>query len=166
MGGSTGDDLVEWRAQLTDVQIRCLRLVAEGYTSKEIAKQLGLSPMTVDQYLHRAKKVIGAPDRRTAARRVFEAQSDGTFKPFELKAAAVAEPSQDMALPAVPSGETQTDTAADQWQTGLGYPPLGGIRSDLDATQKTRVILRIAGLSLIYTIAFALVIGGSLKAFS
>lgn len=148
------------------MQVNCLRLVAEGYTSKEIAKQLGLTPMTVDQYLHRAKNVVGAPDRRTAARLVFNGQTAEPFKPFELKAPAVADTAHGMTPPPAPGGELQDDIVTNQWQTRLGYPPLGGIRSDLDATQKTRTILRIAGLTLIYTMAFALVLGGSLKAFS
>jgi DNA-binding CsgD family transcriptional regulator len=161
-----GDELDSWRTKLTDVQVRCLRLVAQGYTSKEIAKLLGLTPMTVDQYLHRAKQIIGAPDRRTAARLACEQRPLASFKPFELKAPTVAGQEPDMTLSEAPGGEAQEKTVADPWQVRLGFPPLGGIRSDLDATQKTRAILRIAGLALIYTTAFALVLGGSLKAFS
>lgn len=161
-----GGKLDSWRTELTDVQVRCLRLVAQGYTSKEIAKQLGLTPMTVDQYLHRAKKVVGAPDRRSAARIVSEQQPAASFKPFELKAPTVAGQAPDMTPSVEPGGEPQEQSASDQLQIRLGFPPLGGIRSNLDATQKTRTILRIAGLTLIYTTAFALVLGGSLKAFS
>ncbi|MDM7957527.1 helix-turn-helix transcriptional regulator [Blastomonas sp.] len=165
-GSVRGIFLEDWRAQLTEAQVNCLRLVAEGYTSKEIAKRLGLTPMTVDQYLHRAKTIVGAPDRRAAARRVFDPQSGRAFKPFELKTPAVAEQSKVMSLPGAPSEGPQDTAAASQWQARLGYPPLGGIRSDLDAPQKTMVILRIAGLSLIYILAFVLVLGGSLKVFS
>lgn len=100
-----GDGLDRWRTQLTDVQVNCLRLVAEGYTSKEIAKQLGLTPMTVDQYLHRAKKAVGAPDRRAASRRFFEQQADPLFKSFELKTPAVADSTQGMTPPRAPGGE-------------------------------------------------------------
>lgn len=91
--------------------------------------------MTVAQYLHRAKKAVGAPDRRAAARLVFEEQTDLSFKPFELKAPPVTDSNQSMTPPPVPGGELQDDIVTDQWQTRLGYPPLGGIRSDLDATQ-------------------------------
>ena len=160
-----GGDLDSWRTELTDVQVRCLHLVARGYTSKEIAKELGLTPMTVDQYLHRAKKTVGAPDRRSAARRVLDPPDAIVFKPFEFKTAAVAQPSPDVTPLALPGKGDLENSAAQQWQVHLGFPLLGGSRSDLDATQKTRVILRIAGLSLIYTIAFALVLGGSLKVF-
>jgi|JI7StandDraft_1071085.scaffolds.fasta_scaffold51257_3 DNA-binding CsgD family transcriptional regulator len=161
-----GNVLEPSRAELTDVQVNCLRLVADGYTSKEIAKQLGLTPMTVDQYLQRAKTAMGAPDRRTAARWLAESQQFRPFKSFELKPAPVVGPVPDVTPPVVPAEDEPSQTATGQWQTRLGYPPLGGIRPSLDASQKTSTILRIAGLSLIYTTAFALVLGGALKAFS
>lgn len=153
-------------AELTDVQVNCLRLVADGYTSKEIAKQLGLTPMTVDQYLQRAKKSMGAPDRRTAARWLVERPQSAVFKPFELKSPDVAEPAADVTPLALSEGDDPVTPATQQWQTRIGFPPLGGIRTTFDDGQKTQAILRIAGLSLIYTTAFALVLGGALKAFS
>ncbi|WP_033926410.1 helix-turn-helix domain-containing protein [Sphingomonas sp. 35-24ZXX] len=153
-------------AELTDVQVNCLRLVADGYTSKEIAKQLGLTPMTVDQYLQRAKKTMGAPDRRTAARWLVENAQPAAFKPFELKSPDIAAVAVAVTPLAASEGDKPAPPATDQWQTRIGFPPLGGIRTTLDDGQKTQAILRIAGLSLIYTTAFALVLGGALKAFS
>lgn len=161
-----GDDLNEAHAALTEVQVNCLRLVAEGYTSKEIAKRLGLTPMTVDQYLQRAKTALGAPDRRTAARWYVESLPERGFKSFELKPAPVADPATDVTPPALPAADLPDTPATSQWQIRIGFPPVGGIGSTLDASQKTAAILRIAGLSLIYTTAFALVLGGALKAFS
>lgn len=151
---------------MTEVQVNCLRLVAAGYTSKQIAKQLGLSHQTVDQYLQRAKTAMGAPDRRTAARWYVEGQPNREFKSFELKPVAVAEPANDVTPPVASAAEMPDAKATGQWQTRLGFPPVGGIRTSLDASQKTTTILRIAGLSLIYTTAFALVLGGALRAFS
>lgn len=55
-------------AQLTDVQRASLRLVGKGLTSKEIARETGLTYQTVDQYLSRAALLIGAQNRREAAR--------------------------------------------------------------------------------------------------
>lgn len=53
---------------LTDRQRGCLRLVARGHSSKEIAAELGISHHTVDLYLKRAIKTLGASSRRDAAR--------------------------------------------------------------------------------------------------
>lgn len=161
-----GDILEPSRTELTDVQVSCLRLVADGYTSKQIAKKLGLTPMTVDQYLQRAKTAMGAPDRRKAARWLAESQQIPPFKSFELKPPPVVEPANDVTPPVASAADMPNAQATGQWQMRFGYPPVGGIRTSLDASQKTTTILRIAGLSLIYTTAFALVLGGALKAFS
>jgi DNA-binding CsgD family transcriptional regulator len=53
--------------QLTDGQKACLRLVAAHFTSKEIARELGISPFTVDQRLDAARKKLGAESRKEAA---------------------------------------------------------------------------------------------------
>jgi DNA-binding NarL/FixJ family response regulator len=47
-------------------------------SSKEIARELGLSKHTVDWHLDKARKRLGAADRYDAARRVFDrAQASG-----------------------------------------------------------------------------------------
>jgi DNA-binding CsgD family transcriptional regulator len=53
---------------LSEGQKNCLRLVAKGMSSKEIAKVIGLTPQTVDTYLKAALARTGAPNRREAAR--------------------------------------------------------------------------------------------------
>lgn len=45
--------------QLTARERDCLRLVARGMSSKEIALTLGLSPLTVDGYLKEAARTLG-----------------------------------------------------------------------------------------------------------
>ncbi|MFS2108467.1 helix-turn-helix transcriptional regulator [Sphingomonas sp. Sphisp140] len=54
--------------QLTARERDCLRLVARGMSSKEIALALGLSPLTVDGYLKEAVRTLGVSTRREAAR--------------------------------------------------------------------------------------------------
>jgi DNA-binding NarL/FixJ family response regulator len=44
-------------------------------SSKEIARELGLSKHTVDWHLDKARKRLGAADRYDAARRVFDRAS-------------------------------------------------------------------------------------------
>ncbi|WP_164096634.1 helix-turn-helix domain-containing protein, partial [Serratia marcescens] len=53
---------------LTARERDCLRLVARGMSSKEIALALGLSPLTVDGYLKEAVRTLGVSSRREAAR--------------------------------------------------------------------------------------------------
>lgn len=56
------------RDKLSIGQQECLRLVGRHLTSKEIARQLGISKPTVDQRLDRARQVLGASSRAEAAR--------------------------------------------------------------------------------------------------
>jgi DNA-binding CsgD family transcriptional regulator len=55
-------------AILKDGQKDCLRLVLHHYSSKEIARQLGISSHTVDQRLRLATRLLEASDRFEAAR--------------------------------------------------------------------------------------------------
>lgn len=53
---------------LTRAQLDVLELVALRCTSKEIARELGISPVTVDQRIKRAQSILGATSRSEAAR--------------------------------------------------------------------------------------------------
>lgn len=53
---------------LTDQQKQCLRLVADMRSSKEIARELGISHHTVDQRIKRALFLLGLSKRIEAAR--------------------------------------------------------------------------------------------------
>ena len=55
-------------ALLTDREREILALVDRHFTSKEIARDLGIGVRTVDTYCDRARKKLGAPDRYVAAR--------------------------------------------------------------------------------------------------
>ncbi len=53
---------------LTPRQRDCLRLVANGYQTKEIAERLGISPGRVDKHITGALRVLGVSGRVQAAR--------------------------------------------------------------------------------------------------
>jgi DNA-binding CsgD family transcriptional regulator len=53
--------------RLTPKQIQCLSLVADGMTSKEIARALGLSARTVDDHVEKARIKLNAHSRQRAA---------------------------------------------------------------------------------------------------
>lgn len=56
--------------QLSPRQLECLALVAEGLTSKEIARRLSLSPSTVDSHISAAVRQLGCVTRAEAIRAV------------------------------------------------------------------------------------------------
>lgn len=67
-------DMEERLARLTPAQLDALELVALRRTSKEIARELGISPVTVDQRIKRAQLILGASNRNEAARFLISAR--------------------------------------------------------------------------------------------
>lgn len=63
-------------AALKDIHKDCLRLAGRHYSSKEIARMLGISKHTVDQRLRYATQQMGATSRFEAARRFCDNDSD------------------------------------------------------------------------------------------
>ncbi len=59
---------------LSPRQLECLRLAALGKTSPEIARMIGISPRTVDQYFAEARGRLGVRNRVQAVAR---AQAQG-----------------------------------------------------------------------------------------
>src|SRR5579871_793328 len=53
---------------LTPRERECLRLVDQHLSSKQIARELGMSKTSVDTYCDRARRKLGVEDRYAAAR--------------------------------------------------------------------------------------------------
>ncbi len=88
-------DLSARVARLTAGQRACLDLVDDHATSKEIARQLGISRHTVDARLRQAIQILGVSSRREAAviwRAAASAQGYQPFayQPSRLEAAGVS----------------------------------------------------------------------------
>lgn len=137
---------------LSEGQKNCLRLVAKGMSSKEIAKETGLTPQTVDTYVKASISRLGAANRREAARALV-AWEQGAGEPV---AAREAERPQLVA-------EQSSAEALSRW---LGLPPLGGRENDLSWAQKTVQALQVAIVAAATLIAIALAMAGMLKTFS
>jgi DNA-binding CsgD family transcriptional regulator len=75
-------DLASRVARLTAGQRECLDLVDDHATSKEIARQLGISRHTVDARLRGAIQTLGVTSRREAAVIYRAAQQAETYQPF------------------------------------------------------------------------------------
>lgn len=62
---------------LTKAQLEVLELVVLHRTSKEIARELGISPVTVDQRIKRAQSILGVSSRSEAARILISVRGAG-----------------------------------------------------------------------------------------
>jgi DNA-binding CsgD family transcriptional regulator len=61
--------------RLTGRQLECLRLAARPMTSKEIARELAISPRTVEGHLDKAVQLLGAGSRIEAVRMLGELEN-------------------------------------------------------------------------------------------
>ena len=94
-------------ARLSPGQRICLRLVQERLTSKDIARELAISPHTVDQRLRQAIEILGVSSRVEAAR-VFAAQENDAYQSLIYQAPYIADD-------AGPAPTPWTDTG-DRWR--------------------------------------------------
>lgn len=76
--------------RLSPSQLDCLRLVAEHYSSKEIAGELGISSHTVDQRIRLSLQILGVQRRAQAARLV--AQHSGPYQRLIHQSPHIAAP--------------------------------------------------------------------------
>lgn len=91
MSGSrdTDVDLAARVARLTAGQRACLDLVDDHATSKEIARELGISRHTVDARLRGAIQVLGVTSRREAAIIYRAAMQAQAYQPFAYQSPRV-----------------------------------------------------------------------------
>lgn len=125
---------------LTESQKNCLRLVAQGMTSKEIAQHIGLTPSTVDTYLKIACTRLGAENRRDAARRFLEAERSQGLGSQPPALPEADDPPHDAGR----RGEAERPNG---WiRSAITPPPIGGSTNDLNSSDRLLAMLRAACL--------------------
>jgi len=145
--------LAEPIERLTERQKTCLRLVAKGRTSKEISRELGISPATVDNHVRDALALLQVETRGEAARRLL-AHDRGEALTSQL--ISQADPI------AGTIGAAAVSHAADGPRRGwreLLIPPLGGTRNTLRPEIKIFAIIEIATLG--FASLFILTLGAA-----
>jgi len=147
-GGRPFDPATE---RLSERQKDCLRLVARGYTSKEIGRQIGISPATVDNHVRAALDNLRVESRAEAARILTAAEADQPL---------TSQPQPLVRLPSDAAVEDVSGLSRRWWQRIV--PPLGGSRNSLGAEAKLFAILRVAVLGfsslMILTIGIAVLL--------
>ena len=139
--------------RLTDRQKECLRLVGQGYTSKEIGRVLQLSPSTVDNHILAAVQAVGAMSRGEAAR--FLASTEDRQK-LPRETHTLAEPQISGLLLS-----TAKPPVLSIFGRQIGtFPPVGGHENDLDVATRTTRILQVSALGFGTVMSLALMIAG------
>ena len=145
--------------RLTERQKDCLRLVAQGYTSKEIGRALDLSPSTVDNHILTAVQSMSANSRGEAARSLAGLE---TRQKLPRESQALAESPQSGLLS--PSAEAPALTIRDRKLWTL--PPIGGQTNELDNAERSLRIVQVAAVGFGTVMSLTLLIAGAFKIFS
>lgn len=118
-------------ARLSEAQRACLRRVLAHQTSKDIARELGISPHTVDQRLRVAAKTLGVAGRIEAAKLLAAHEQDvpDAYQPLIYQSSAIA-PEDDISVsPPWTAGDQSTgqrefgDTARERQLSYQSFVP-------------------------------------------
>jgi DNA-binding CsgD family transcriptional regulator len=127
---------------LSSRQAQCLILASKGLTSKEIAREIGISPSTVDSHIRAGTARLGVRGRRAAVRTLFEERT------------------------CEPSGMGTRPVAAAGAQRWLSLPPFGGRRNGWSVIRRLSAVLQIALLATMVFAAITITISGIVALFS
>jgi DNA-binding CsgD family transcriptional regulator len=166
-----GDDRL---SKITEGQRACLRFVFMHLSSKDIARELGISPHTVDQRIRVAIQQLGVTSRVEAARLLAASEGVAPYQPTIYQSPHIAMSPPAASYPASANAPERTEGCADE-VTGIGlaamdtalpprrqharmpFPSYKGERNDLDLMQRLGWIIAIAIGS---TISFGTLLAG------
>lgn len=151
--------------RLTPRERSCLELVVQLYDSKEIAGRLGLSPATVNRYLHDATRKLGGRNRKHAARILEEHLAQGGTPPAPL--ALKPAPSENwgkiggigVSGPSVPEPPLRPIEAAALQRASWWYRALHFERAAMpSAFTPLQRLLIIIGLTVVFSVCLGLAV--------
>jgi DNA-binding CsgD family transcriptional regulator len=116
-------DLASRVARLTAGQRECLFLVDDHATSKEIARQLGISRHTVDARLRGAIQTLGVSSRREAAVIYRAAMQAEGYQPFAYQSPRIVTEPREADIPGHVEASDQYESYA---ESGAPQLPRGG----------------------------------------
>ncbi|WP_420145350.1 LuxR C-terminal-related transcriptional regulator [Sphingobium sp.] len=160
--------MAETLPALSEGEKQCLRLVAQGFNSKEIARQLQVSEHTVDQRVRTSLRKYGVPSRKEAARLFVSAaqlqpQSD-TYQPLIYQPEPLApdpEPASSLVQPDRADGQADRTTVL---QNILSFgPPLGGSTNELSTDGRILAMIRAAVLTGVGLVTLLLLLAGAFR---
>lgn len=160
--------MAETLPALSEGEKQCLRLVAQGFNSKEIARQLHVSEHTVDQRVRTSLRKFGVPTRKEAARLFVSAlqpsaQTD-TYQPLIYQPEPLAsdpEPAPSPVQPDRPDVQTKRNSIL---QRILAFgPPLGGSTNELSADGRILAMIRAAVFTGVGLVTLLLLIAGAFR---
>jgi DNA-binding CsgD family transcriptional regulator len=150
------------RADLSDGQKQCLRLVGQHLTSKEIARKLGISHFTVDQRLDSARRKLNAHSRKDAVRIFMAMEQESLSEPLVYEPSDIAAERDVHIQNPPPKGRTGIFAFA---ASRISVPPIGGKRHHLPKREILVQSLNIAFFSTLVIALVVIILTGTLRLF-
>lgn len=123
---------------LTETEKQCLRLVHQGYTSRDIAAERGVRSDSIDKVLRSARRKLGDFDRHELARRLVEAEALQAQRDHGANGGSGIAPAQSLGVqsPGLDHDrEKDADEALEQPnESGSSGSPRGAVTRLLDLT--------------------------------
>ncbi|EQB31311.1 hypothetical protein M529_15450 [Sphingobium ummariense RL-3] len=154
---------------MSEGEKQCLRLVAQGFNSKEIARQLHISEHTVDQRVRTSLRKFGVPTRKEAARLFATADQakpqSGTYQPLIYQPNGLATDPDPASSLVQPDGWNRQTERGSLLRRVLAFgPPLGGSTNELSVDGRILAMIRAAVLTGVGVVTLLLLIAGAFKA--
>jgi DNA-binding CsgD family transcriptional regulator len=149
--------------RLSERQKQCLELVAAGYTSKQIARQLNLSPSTVDNHLNAALERLGVDSRALAARIFIQGNQNIVIDPAALDPIAAQLSDNNPSLGFGQGSSAKNDSVV---ASLFSIPPMGGRDNNLSQRRRYYHVVQIMILALMAFSAVTVTIAGIVHLFS
>ncbi|MEA3542383.1 MAG: LuxR C-terminal-related transcriptional regulator [Pseudomonadota bacterium] len=160
--------MAETLPALSEGEKQCLRLVAQGFNSKEIARQLHVSEHTVDQRVRTSLRKFGVPSRKEAARLFVSAEQPspqfGTYQPLIYQPEALASDPPAAPSPVQPDKPDTPQQPTTVLRRILAFgPPLGGSTNELSIDGRILAMIRAAILTGVGVVALLLLLAGAFR---
>jgi len=123
-------------ARLSSRQASCIALVAKGCSSKEIARELGISPSTVDNHIAAAMHTVGLANRAALANWYSEHRESDALIINDQQRPRNDHPSH----------------------ISISLPAMGGIRNSLSLMERVFSVLQIITVSVMAASSLILVV--------
>jgi DNA-binding CsgD family transcriptional regulator len=154
---------------LSEGEKQCLRLVSQGFNSKEIARQLHVSEHTVDQRVRTSLRKFGVPSRKEAARLFVSFEQPqpqtGTYQPLIHQTERLASDTDPASSLAQPDRSDEQTEQRQLLRRILAFgPPLGGSINELSVDGRILAMIRAAVLTGVGVVTLLLLIAGAFKA--
>lgn len=156
---------------LSEGEKQALRLVAQGFNSKEIARKLHISEHTVDQRVRTSLRKLHVTSRKEAARLLVRTERDPTqietYQPLIYQAKPLVSDPHPTPSMGQPQGDAERSRLKRLAHRILAFgPPLGGSINELSADGRILAMIRAAVITAVGVLTLLLLIAGTFAVLS